>query len=141
MSMAPERKWIGSGVEHEKTFGYARAVRVGEWILVSGTVASGSEGPVAPGDVAGQARFILDKIEKSIERLGGRIEDVVRTRVYLRRVDDWKAVAPIHGERFGKIRPANVLVKAEVPGEYLVEIEADAVVGSGAKSSELQSIS
>jgi enamine deaminase RidA (YjgF/YER057c/UK114 family) len=138
MSMAPERQWIGSGVEHEKTFGYARAVRVGEWILVSGTVASGGDGPVAPGDVAGQARFILDKIETSIERLGGRIEDVVRTRVYLRRVDDWKAVAPIHGERFGGIRPANVLVKAEVPGEFLIEIEADAVVGSGAKSSELR---
>jgi enamine deaminase RidA (YjgF/YER057c/UK114 family) len=132
-----ERKWISSGVKVEETFGYARALRVGDWILVSGTVAAGPEGPVAPGNVEGQARFILGKIQKSIERLGGTIEDVVRTRVYLRNVDDWRGVAPAHAQMFGRIRPANVLVKAEVPGEFLVEIEADAVVGSGAASSEL----
>jgi enamine deaminase RidA (YjgF/YER057c/UK114 family) len=126
-----ERKWISSGVKIEDVFGYARAVRVGDWILVSGTVAADAEGPVARGNAEGQARFILDKIQTSIERLGGRIEDVVRTRVYLRDVEDWKAVAPAHREKFGAIRPANVLVKAEVPGEFLVEIEADAVVGSG----------
>ncbi|MGH9318322.1 MAG: RidA family protein [Vicinamibacteria bacterium] len=132
-----ERKWISSGVKVEETFGYARAVRVGDWILVSGTVASGPEGPVARGDIEGQARFILDKIQTSIERLGGRIEDVVRTRVYLRNADDWRGVAPAHQEKFGRIRPANVLVKAEVPGEFLVEIEADAVVGSGASNAKL----
>jgi len=126
-----ERKMVGSGVSWEEEFGYSRAVRVGDRILVSGTTATGSEGLVARGDAAGQARYALDKIEKAINALGGTLGDVVRTRIFVASVDDWKAIASVHGERFGKIRPANTLVRADLIGEeYLVEIEAEAVIGS-----------
>jgi enamine deaminase RidA (YjgF/YER057c/UK114 family) len=78
-----------------------------------------------------QARFALEKIEKAIRDLGGTLGDVVRTRIYIARMDDWEAVARVHGEKFGKIRPANTLIRADPVGEeYLVEIEAEAVVGS-----------
>ena len=129
------RASVDSGTVWEAMAGYARAVRVGDRILVSGTTATGRDGPdnvVAPGDAAAQARFILDKIERAIEALGGRLRDVVRTRVYVRRLEDWEAVARIHGERFGAIRPTNTLVQAGLVGEpYLVEIEAEAVIGAG----------
>jgi enamine deaminase RidA (YjgF/YER057c/UK114 family) len=129
-----KRRSVRSGVSWEETFGYSRAVRVGDHIYVSGTTATGLDGPVAPGDPAGQARYALDKIEKAIRSLGGAIEDVVRTRVYVSRIEDWEEIAKVHGERFGKIRPANTLVSCELIGEeYLVEIEADAVVGSAAE--------
>jgi enamine deaminase RidA (YjgF/YER057c/UK114 family) len=108
---------------------------VGDRILVSGTTATGPDGAVVgPGDPAAQARFVLDRIERAIADLGGRLEDVVRTRVYLLRIEDWEPVARVHGERFGAIRPANTLVEARLVGDgYLVEIEAEAVVaGEGA---------
>ena len=126
------RAQVDSGTVWEALAGYARAVRVGDRILVSGTTATGPDGPVAPGDAAAQATFILDKIERAIEALGGRLPDVVRTRVYVRRLEDWEAVARVHGARFGAIRPANTLVQAGLVGEpYLVEIEAEAVIGAG----------
>ncbi len=126
-----ERRAVGSGVDWEEKYGYSRAVRVGDSIYVSGTTASGPDGPVALGDPAGQARFALDKIEKAIRELGGSLGDVVRTRIYLARLSDWEEVARVHGERFGKVRPANTLIRADLVGEeYLVEIEAEAVVGS-----------
>ena len=125
------RTKVGSGVSWEETYGYSRAVRVGDRIHVSGTTATGPDGLVAPGDAAGQARYALDKIQTAIESLGGVLGDVVRTRIFVARVDDCKAVGAVHGERFGKIRPANTLVRADLIGdEYLVEIEAEAVVGS-----------
>ncbi|HEY7697008.1 MAG TPA: RidA family protein [Vicinamibacteria bacterium] len=126
-----KRRTVGSGVSWEEEYGYSRAVRVGDHIYVSGTTATGPDGPVAPGDPAGQARFALDKIEKAIRELGGSLGDVVRTRIYIARMADWEEVAKAHGERFGKIRPANTLIRADlVGGEYLVEIEAEAVVGT-----------
>lgn len=132
MSQPVKREWIGSGVKYEDLFGYARAVRVGNRILVSGTVAAGPEGVVAPGDATAQARYIVDKIQNAIEQLGGELEDVVRTRIYLRNVADWEKVAPVHGERFRDIRPANTLVQAElVGGDFLLEMEAEAEIGSG----------
>ena len=73
--------------------------------------------------------FAIDKIEGALQSLGGRLEDVVRTRVFVRHLRDWETVARVHGERFGKILPANTLVQAGLVGdEYLVEIEAEAVV-------------
>lgn len=130
--MSAMRQRVGSGVSWERDYGYSRAVRVGACIHVSGTTATGPDGLVAPGDAAGQTRFVLDKIEKAISELGGRLEDVVRTRVYVQRIEDWKVVAAVHGERFRHIQPANTLVEARLVGdEYLVEIEAEAVVGSG----------
>jgi len=126
-----KRRSVSSGTLWEEKFGYSRAVRVGDHIYVSGTTATGPDGPVAPGDPAGQARFALDKIEKAIRDLGGTLGDVVRTRIFLARMDDWEKVAKVHGDRFGKIRPANTLVRADLVGDpYLVEIEAEAVVGS-----------
>jgi enamine deaminase RidA (YjgF/YER057c/UK114 family) len=126
-----ERRSVSSGTPWEEKYGYSRGVRVGDRILVSGTTATGPEGLVAKGDPAGQARYALDKIEKAIRDLGGTLGDVVRTRIYIARMEDWKAVAEVHGDRFGKIRPANTLVRADLVGDgFLVEIEAEAVVGS-----------
>ena len=128
-----KRSSVDSGTTWEALAGYARAVRVGDRVLVSGTTATGPAGEVVgAGDPAAQARFILDKIEAAVGQLGGRLADVVRTRVYVRRLEDWEAVARVHGERFRGIRPANTLVQAGLVGEaYLVEIEAEAVVGAG----------
>ena len=128
-----ERRSVSSGTVWEEKFGYSRAVRVGDRILVSGTTATGPGGPVAPGDPGGQASYALDKIEKAIRDLGGTLGDVVRTRIFIARMEDWEAVAKVHGDRFGKIRPANTLVRADLVGDaFLVEIEAEAVVGSAA---------
>lgn len=128
--MAEEtRQMTGSGTTWEKDFGYARAVRVGQHIYVSGTTASGPDGPVGVGDSAVQARFIFGRIEGALERLGGSLQDVVRTRIFVASAGDWQAVAKVHGEVFAEIQPANTLVRAELIGEeYLVEIEADAIV-------------
>lgn len=130
--MTLERSSVDSGTHWEELAGYARAVRIGDRILVSGTTATGPEGVVGAGDAAAQARYALDKIEGAIRQLGGRLEDVVRTRIYISRILDWEAVARVHGQRFGHIRPANTLVEARLVGpEYLVEIEAEAVIGAG----------
>ena len=128
----PTRASVDTGTAWEALAGYARAVRIGDRILVSGTTATGGDGQAVPGDAAAQAGFILDKIERAIRSLGGRLADVVRTRVYVRRLEDWEAVARVHGERFRAIRPANTLVQAGLVGDpYLVEIEAEAVIGAG----------
>jgi enamine deaminase RidA (YjgF/YER057c/UK114 family) len=134
--MGSKRRSVGSGVSWEEQFGYSRAVRVGDRILVSGTTATGPDGKVvAPGDAAAQARFVFEKIETAVRELGGTLQDVVRTRVYLSNLDDWRAVASVHGERFRDVKPANTLIGAKLVGEeYLVEIEVEAVVGSGAPS-------
>jgi enamine deaminase RidA (YjgF/YER057c/UK114 family) len=132
MSPPPTRASVDTGTHWEALAGYARAVRVGERILVSGTTATGPDGVVGAGDVAAQARYIIDTIEAAIAQLGGSLRDVVRTRVYVRNIADWEAVARVHGQRFGAIRPANTLVQAALVGEeYLVEIEAEAVIGAG----------
>ena len=126
------RQSVSSGTVWESMAGYSRAVRVGDRILVSGTTATGPDGLVGADDPAAQARYAIDKIEAAIRQLGGRLEDVVRTRVYVCDVAHWEPVARVHGERFGHIRPANTLVEARLVGpEYLVEIEAEAIVGAG----------
>lgn len=130
--MVSKRVTFDSGTIWESLAGYSRAVRVGDRILVAGTTATGPDGLVGAGDPAAQARFIFDKIEFSIRALGGRPEDIVRTRVYVSDIANWEAVARVHGERFSRIRPVNTLVEAKLVGpEYLVEIEAEAVIGAG----------
>ena len=130
--MTNQKSVFSSGTVWEDLAGYSRAVRVGDRILVAGTTATGPDGLVGGADPAAQARFILDKIEMAIKVLGGRIEDVVRTRVYVSDIAHWEPVARVHGERFGRIRPVNTLVEAKLVGpEYLVEIEAEAVIGAG----------
>ncbi|MCB0160311.1 MAG: RidA family protein [Caldilineaceae bacterium] len=124
---------VSTGTVWEELAGYARAVRVGDHIYVSGTTATGPDGLVGGDDPAAQARFVIDKIERAINDLGGRLDDVVRTRIFISNVAHWEPVARVHGERFAAIRPANTLVEAKLVGpEFLVEIEADAIIGAGA---------
>ena len=121
---------VDSGSVWEGICGYSRALRVGDRILVSGTTAThGSGEVVCPGDAAGQAVFILDKIAASLAALGGSLRDVVRTRVYLQHADDWEAVSRVHGRYLVEALPANTLLEiGRLVGSYLVEIEAEAVV-------------
>jgi enamine deaminase RidA (YjgF/YER057c/UK114 family) len=126
------RQTYDSGTHWEALAGYSRAVRIGDRILVAGTTATGPEGLVGGNDPAAQADYAISKIENAIERLGGRLADVVQTRVYVSDMAHWEAVARVHGRRFAAIRPANVMVQARLVGdEYLVEIEAEAVIGAG----------
>lgn len=123
------RSQVLSGTIWEDLAGFSRAVRRGDRILVSGTTATHGKRLIGGTDPAAQAHFVIDKIEGAIQSLGGRLEDVVRTRVYIQRMDDWEAISRAHGARFGHIQPANTLVQASLIGEgYLVEIEAEAVV-------------
>jgi aryl-alcohol dehydrogenase-like predicted oxidoreductase/enamine deaminase RidA (YjgF/YER057c/UK114 family) len=130
------RTLVLSGTPWEPVAGYCRATRAGGRILVSGTTATHGDRLVGGSDPAAQTHFVIDKIEGAIQSLGGRLEHVVRTRVYVRNVADWEAIARAHGERFGAILPANTLVQAALVGdEYLVEMEAEAVVpGWGARA-------
>ncbi len=132
MPARPERLRIDSGSIWEPLAGYSRAVRVGERILVSGTTATHGAGEViAPGSPASQTVYILDKIRASIEALGGEMEDVVRTRVFLRNQNDWEEVSKAHGRVFAHIRPANTLLEVSgLIGKYDVEIDAEAIVSA-----------
>ena len=127
----PDRQRVDSGSVWEPIAGYSRAVRVGDHIAVSGTTAThGSGRLVGADDAASQTVYTLDKIAASLKSLGGSLDDVTRTRVYLRHIDDWRAVSEVHGRYFGHVRPANTLLQvAGLIGDgYRVEIEAEAVV-------------
>ncbi|WP_420439775.1 aldo/keto reductase [Candidatus Palauibacter sp.] len=124
------RARAGSGTVWEDLAGYSRAVRTGDHIAVSGTTATHGDRLVGGDDPASQTHFVIDKIEGAIESLGGRLEDVYRTRVFIPELADWEPVARAHGQRFGDTRPANTLVQAGLIGSgYRVEIEAEARVG------------
>jgi enamine deaminase RidA (YjgF/YER057c/UK114 family) len=119
----------------EKRFGYSRAVSVGDQIYVAGTTATDSGGEiVGEGDAAAQARQALRNIAVALERAGSRLEDVVRTRIYLTDIADAEAVGLVHGDVFASIRPASTMVEVRrlVDPRMLVEIEADALVISSA---------
>lgn len=124
------RRRVDTGSVWEPIAGFSRALRTGNRILVSGTTATHTDGhAVAPGDPASQTVYILDKIQAAIEALGGRMEDVVRTRIYLADAEDWEPVSRAHGHVFGDIRPANTLLEVgRLVGDYRVEIDAEAVV-------------
>lgn len=129
------RSRVFSGVSWEKFAGYCRAVRNGDRIRVSGTTASHGEQLIGGTDPAAQMHFVIDKIQAAIESLGGKLEDVERTRVFVSDIDHWEPVAKAHGQRFADIQPANTLVEARLVGpQYLVEVEADACIrGQGAQ--------
>lgn len=121
---------VFSGTPWEGMAGYCRAVRKGNTIHVSGTTATHGDKLIGGADAEAQAHFVIDKIEAAVTSLGGRLEDIVRTRIFVNNIDDWEPVARAHGKRFGSVQPANTLVEARLVGEgYKVEIEAEAVVG------------
>ena len=124
---------VSSGTVWEALAGYSRAVRYGDHIYISGTTATDSAGQVVgAGDPATQTRYIIEKMQHALAALGGALADVVRTRIYVRHVADWEAVARVHGAYFADIRPANTLVQAQLVGDdYLVEMEAEAIIGAG----------
>jgi aryl-alcohol dehydrogenase-like predicted oxidoreductase/enamine deaminase RidA (YjgF/YER057c/UK114 family) len=118
-----------SGTIWEDLAGFSRAIRVGDRILVSGTTATHGNRVIGGKDPAAQMHFAIDKIDGAIQSLGGRLEQVVRTRVYFKNMADGEKVFRAHGERFGHILPANTHVQAGILGDdYLIEIEAEAVV-------------
>jgi enamine deaminase RidA (YjgF/YER057c/UK114 family) len=127
------RQNISSGTTWESLAGYSRAVRIGNWVSVSGTTAADENTqPVGIGDPYAQAIYILRKIERALNAAGASLNDVIRTRIFIVEPEHWERVARAHGEIFGQIRPANtlVVVKALIGPDYLVEIEADALIGN-----------
>jgi enamine deaminase RidA (YjgF/YER057c/UK114 family) len=131
MCRMANRQNISSGSPYEPVFGYSRAVKVGNQIFVSGTVAWGDDGKVTgEGDMYAQTKQAIRNIEKALAQAGASLADVVRTRTFVTDVSRFDEVAKAHGEAFGDIRPAATVVevKALVDAVMLVEIEADAVV-------------
>ena len=123
------RQCASSGSKWEPVIGYSRAVRSGNIIAVTGTVGINSDGTY-PKRIYEQAKRSLQIITKAVEALGGRIENVIRTRMFVTDISQWQEVARAHGELFGEIRPATTIVEVArlIDSEALIEIEADAVV-------------
>jgi enamine deaminase RidA (YjgF/YER057c/UK114 family) len=124
------RRRASSGSAWEPKVGYSRAVRVGDTIAITGTVGIAADGTF-PKTAGEQTRRALTIIRAAIEALGGRIEDVVRTRMFVTDISKWEEVGAVHGEVFGDVRPATTMVEVArlIDDAALVEIEADAVVG------------
>ena len=126
-----ERKKVSSGTKWEDFVGYSRAVRAGHLVEVSGTVAVDENGyVVAKNDAYAQTQYVIKKIEKALNDLGASLQDVVKTRIYVSDINNWKEIGKAHGEFFKDIKPASTLfeVSTLIGLDFLVEIEATAIV-------------
>ncbi len=123
------RRSASSGSRWEPIVGYSRAVRAGNLVAVTGTVGINADGTYAP-SVTQQARRALEIIRAALEALGGRLEHVIRTRMFVTDISRWEEVAAAHGKVFGEIRPATTLVEVArlIDADAQIEIEADAIV-------------
>ena len=128
-----QREHVLTGTPWEPAVGYARAVRVGPHVFVSGTTATDEAGEVvAPGDAYGQTVRAIENVRAALRRLGADLPDVVRTRIYVTDIARWEDVGRAHGAFFADVRPATSMVEVSrlIRPDLLVEIEADAVVGA-----------
>jgi len=127
---ATGRRSVSTGSPYEPIVGISRAVRIGPIIAVSGTAPLGPDGrTVGVGDPAAQARRCFEISRLALEQLGSSLAQVIRTRIFLTRIEDWRAVAEVHGDVFREIRPASTIVQVTrfIDPEWLVETEVDAV--------------
>ena len=120
-----------SGAKWEDIVGYSRAVRIGNLIEVTGTVAVDENNLlVAKDDAYGQTKFIIEKIQKVLGKAGGSLKDVVRTRMFVTDISRWEEYGKAHGEFFKEIKPATSMIEVSglIAPEYLIEIEATAIL-------------
>jgi enamine deaminase RidA (YjgF/YER057c/UK114 family) len=126
-----QRKNFSSGARWEGIVGYSRAVKIGNIIEVSGTVAVDDQNEVVgKGDAYVQTKFIISKIEKVLQQTGASLKDVIRTRLFVTDISRWEEYGAAHGEFFKDIRPVTSMIEVSslINSEYLIEIEASAVI-------------